>query len=200
MVGLPGQTGAWTVEKTQPHDAPRDLKGVPQIPHRAFHATANWVLPTTFPALRVAISLLPCPRCCSFPCATRLGWPRMAWPAMQGPPGVPRGRSALRLSPVPRAIVREAGRGEASLEKDPAIRCKGEDGPGSPPRSRQEAGYRGFPLQRVRRPFACLLREGLGEELEVLCRTDAASQGLRTGRGSGETAQESLFPLPLSRR
>ena len=38
---LLGQTGAaWTVEKTQPHDAPRDLKDVPQIPHGTFHATS----------------------------------------------------------------------------------------------------------------------------------------------------------------
>ena len=38
---LLGQTGAaWTVEKIQPRDAPRDLKDVPQIPHGTFRATS----------------------------------------------------------------------------------------------------------------------------------------------------------------
>lgn len=38
---LLGKTGvSWTVEKTQPHDGPWDLKDVPEIPHGTFHATS----------------------------------------------------------------------------------------------------------------------------------------------------------------
>ena len=71
-------------------------------------------------ALRVAIFILsPC-RALLSPC--HLCHPAVQatdgmGPAVQGPPGVPKGHSALRLSPVPHAMGREAGRGEASGER-----------------------------------------------------------------------------------
>lgn len=121
---LLGQTGAaWTMEKTEPYDAPpgsercspNPMWGFPRRFLTGFSRLFSWLSELQFsfcPHVRELLS----------PCTTRgqMHQPSKSTdgmgPAVRGPPGVPRGRSARRLSQVPRATAREAGRGEASGE------------------------------------------------------------------------------------
>lgn len=199
---LLGQTGAaWTVEKTQPHDAPPGsercspdpTRGFPRHRLTGFSRLLSRLSELRFHCYHVRALLSPFPLC-DPACQATHG----VGPAMQGPPGVPRGRSALRLSPVPRAIVREAGRGEASGE-GPGHQVQGKRGRGSS--SPRGAGRRlatEVPLQRVRRPLPAF-REGLGGRAGSFLLQDRCcfSRAGVTGRGSGETASGKVF-FPLS--
>lgn len=158
---LLGQTGAaWTVEKTQPHDAPpgsercspNPMWGFPRRFLTGFSRLSSWLSELRFSFCLHVWELLS-------PCATRgqMHQPSKSsdgmGPAVQGPQGVPRGRSAQRLS---QSHVQRRGRqaGARPLEKDPAIRSKGNSDAGPCHPTEPAGGWLPrFPMQWARRPL-----------------------------------------------
>ena len=158
----------------------------------------NWVLPTTFLALRVAISLLPCPGAAVSLPPVRPGLPSHAWHGAgnAGSTRDPQGTLSPETLPGP-TCNSEGGRQGRGL-----WRRTRPSGPRETrtrvliaPWSRQEAGYQDSPAAREA-PFACL-QEGTGRKS---WKFPSAGQMLLLKGWSdrkgvwGNCLRESLFP------
>lgn len=206
---LLGQTGAaWTMEKTEPYDAPPGSERCSPNPMWGFPRRFLTGFSRLFPGSQsCGFHSVPMSGSCCLPVrpgdkCTSLLRAQMAWDLQcrvhQGSPG------DAQPGDSPRSHVQRRGRqaGARPLEKDPAIRSEGNSDVG-PRRPTEPAGgwLPRFPMQWARCPLPPF-RKGPGGTARSFLLQDRCSFSRAgvTGRGLRKLPQGNSFSHSLSRR